>query len=208
MVTLTVVTRREGRVATRQRKKHMVRLGYRRVSTADQNLDNQQLKNIDKMFEDKLSGRDTDRPGLKKLIEYAREGDTVVVHSIDRLARSTVDLIGIVQTLTDRGATVVFERENLRFSNSDSDPSAKLMLTVFAAIGTFERELMKQRQRAGIEKAKAKGKYQGRKRSVDWDEVREAVAGGMSKAEAARVFGISRVQVYRILSKASGAVRA
>lgn len=208
MVTLTVVTRREGRVATRQRKKHMVRLGYRRVSTADQNLDNQQLKNIDKMFEDKLSGRDTDRPGLKKLIEYAREGDTVVVHSIDRLARSTVDLIGIVQTLTDRGATVVFERENLRFSNSDSDPSAKLMLTVFAAIGTFERELMKQRQRAGIDKAKLEGKYQGRKRSVDWDEVREAVAGGMSKAEAARVFGISRVQVYRILSKASGAVRA
>lgn len=186
----------------------MVRLGYRRVSTADQNLDNQQLKNIDKMFEDKLSGRDTDRPGLKKLIEYAREGDTVVVHSIDRLARSTVDLIGIVQTLTDRGATVVFERENLRFSNSDSDPSAKLMLTVFAAIGTFERELMKQRQRAGIDKAKLEGKYQGRKRSVDWDEVREAVAGGMSKAEAARVFGISRVQVYRILSKASGAVRA
>lgn len=190
-------------VAAERKRKTMARLGYRRVSTVDQHLENQQLKDVDKMFEDKLSGKDTNRPGLHKLIEYAREGDTVVVNSIDRLARSTVDLISIVQMLTDRGATVVFVRENLRFSSSDSDPSAKLMLTVFAAIGTFERELMRQRQRAGIEKAKLEGKYTGRVRQADWEGIQAAARDGMPKVEIVKKFGVSRSMVYKILNAAN-----
>ena len=178
----------------------MARLGYKRVSTEDQHLDNQELGKLDRLFEEKISGKSTARPELMKLIEYARDGDTVVVHSIDRLARSTLDLISVVQMLTDKGATVEFNRERLRFSKDDSDPTAKLMLTMLAAIGEFERGIMLQRQKAGIARAKRDGKYTGRVRKVDWDAVRRDAEDGMAKVDIAKKHSISRQMVHKILN--------
>ena len=177
-------------------------VGYIRVSTFDQNTD-RQLEGIhlDKVFTDKASGKDAKRPELELLIQYVREGDTVVVHSMDRLARNLDDLRQIVQALTGRGIRIQFAKENLTFTGEDS-PMANLMLSVMGAFAEFERALIRERQREGIALAKQRGAYRGRKRSLsdrDIAEVRRRVAAGEKKAKVARDYGISRETLYQYL---------
>lgn len=177
-------------------------VGYIRVSTFEQNTD-RQLEGIhlDKVFTDKASGKDTKRPELEQLIQYVREGDTVVVHSMDRLARNLDDLRKIVQELTARGIRIQFVKENLTFTGEDS-PMANLMLSVMGAFAEFERALIRERQREGIALAKQRGAYRGRKRSLsdrDIAEVRRRVVAGEKKARVARDYGISRETLYQYL---------
>jgi DNA invertase Pin-like site-specific DNA recombinase len=183
------------------------RIGYLRVSTLDQHVD-RQLEGIevDKTFIDKASGKDTKRPQLELLLSFARSGDTVVVHSMDRLARNLDDLRRIVQTLTARGVRIEFVKEHLSFTGDDS-PMAGLMLSVMGAFAEFERALINERQREGIALAKQRGAYKGRKKLLSQAAVaqlRQRLTTGMSKAQIAREFGISRQTLYQYLSVAEG----
>jgi DNA invertase Pin-like site-specific DNA recombinase len=184
------------------------RIGYIRVSTLDQT-EARQLEGIDvaKIFTDKASGKDTKRPQLELLMGFVRTGDTVVVHSMDRLARNLDDLRRIVQTLTGKGVRIEFVKEHLAFTGEDS-PMANLMLSVMGAFAEFERALIHERQREGIALAKQRGAYKGRKKSLVNESVaklRERLATGISKAQVAREFGISRQTLYQYLSGAHGA---
>ena len=178
------------------------RIGYVRVSTLDQNTERQlEGMELDRTFTDKASGKDTNRPQLQAALQYAREGDTLVVHSMDRLARNAEDLLRTVRELTGRGVTVEFVKNHLTFSGK-ADPMARLMLTMLAAFGEFERDLIRERQREGIAIAKAKGVYKGRKRALTPEqaaELAECARSGMPKAELARSYGISRETLYQYL---------
>jgi DNA invertase Pin-like site-specific DNA recombinase len=182
------------------------RIGYVRVSSFDQNPE-RQLENvkIDKQFTDSASGKDVKRPQLEALLSFVREGDTVVVHSMDRLARNLDDLRRIVQQLTKRSIKIEFIKEHLTFTGEDS-PMANLMLSVMGAFAEFERALIRERQREGIALAKVRGAYRGRKRSLATDkviELQERVKNGERKAQLAREFGISRETLYQYLRNAS-----
>lgn len=178
------------------------RIGYIRVSSLDQPIE-RQLEGIqvDKIFTDKASGKDTKRPQLGLLMNFVRVGDTVLVHSMDRLARNLDDLRRIVQTLTSKGVRIEFVKEHLSFTGEDS-PMASLMLSVMGAFAEFERALIHERQREGIALAKQRGAYRGRKRSLSEAALRELqqrLAAGVSKAQVAREFGISRETLYQYL---------
>lgn len=178
------------------------RIGYRRVSSYDQNPERQlEGVQVDRLFTDKVSGKDTRRPELDRLLTFVREGDTVVVHSMDRLARNLDDLRRLVQGLTGRGIRIEFVKEGLAFTGEDS-PMANLMLSVMGAFAEFERALIKERQREGIALAKQRGAYRGRKKSLSADQVTELkqrIDAGEAKAKVARDFGISRETVYQYL---------
>jgi DNA invertase Pin-like site-specific DNA recombinase len=183
------------------------RIGYIRVSTLDQHVD-RQLEGIevDKTFIDKASGKDTKRPQLELLMSFVRTGDTVIVHSMDRLARNLDDLRRIVHTLTGRGVRIEFVKEHLCFTGDDS-PMASLMLSVMGAFAEFERALINERQREGIALAKQRGAYKGRKKSLSQAaiaQLRQRITTGMSKAQVAREFGISRQTLYQYLSGGEG----
>jgi DNA invertase Pin-like site-specific DNA recombinase len=187
------------------------RIGYIRVSTLDQHTE-RQLEGIevDKIFTDKASGKDIKRPQLDLLMGFVRSGDTVFVHSMDRLARNLDDLRRIVQTLTGKGVRIEFVKEHLTFTGEDS-PMANLMLSVMGAFAEFERTLIKERQREGIAQAKKRGAFKGRKKSLsqaEVDELRQRIAAGMSKSQAAREYGISRQTLYQYLRGADGRVIA
>ena len=147
----------------------MSKIGYIRVSTGHQETARQQEimcdYQVELIFSEKLSGANTNRPQLRAMLDYVREGDTLYVESISRLGRSTKDLLNIIDTLTDKGVTLISHKEKI-----DTDtPAGKFMLTVFAALSQLEREQLRQRQREGIEIAKAQGKYTGRKPiPTDW----------------------------------------
>jgi len=178
------------------------RVGYIRVSSVDQNTV-RQLEGIrlDRVFTDKASGKDTKRPQLEAMLEFVREGDAVVVHSMDRLARNLDDLRKVVTALTKRGIKVEFVKESLTFTGEDS-PMATLLLNVMGSFAQFERELIKERQREGIAIAKKKGVYKGRKPSLTPEqaaELRKRVASGEKKAGIARDFHISRETLYQYL---------
>ena len=182
------------------------RIGYVRVSSYDQNAD-RQLEHLDadRVFTDKVSGKDTDRPQLQALLSYAREGDTVVIHSMDRLARNVDDLRRIVLSETGRGIHIQFVKENLVFTGEDS-PMANLMLSVLGAVAQFERDLIKERQREGIALAKQRGAYRGRAKALSADrarELRQRVSAGEKKSRLAREFGISRETLYQYLRQRS-----
>ena len=184
---------------------HGQRIGYIRVSTIDQT-EARQLEGVEvaRVFTDKASGKDAKRPQLEMLMSFVRTGDTVVVHSMDRLARNLGDLRRIVQTLTGRGVRIEFVKERLSFTGEDS-PMANLMLSVMGAFAEFERALIHERQREGITLAKQRGVYKGRRKSLAQPDVvrlRERLASGISKAEAAREFGISRQTLYQYLKEA------
>lgn len=175
------------------------RVGYKRVSTIDQSTA-RQLDGvpIDKCFEDQASGKDTQRPQLQAALTYCREGDILVVHSMDRLARSLLDLRRIVTDLTGRGVVVEFVKENLRFTGDDS-PLAILLLSLIGAVAEFERALILERQKEGIALARAAGRYKGRRPilgALQIDELRRRVAAGEGKTALARDFGISRETLY------------
>ena len=178
------------------------RVGYVRVSSFDQNTE-RQLENIqcDRVFTDKASGKDTHREQLDEMLKYVRNGDTVIVHSMDRLARNLDDLRQIVQSLTKRGVCIEFEKEKLSFSGEDS-PMANLMLSVMGAFAEFERALIRERQREGIALAKQRGAYKGRKRALSDEDIKalkSRVDTGEKKAQVAREFGISRETLYQYL---------
>ena len=178
------------------------RIGYIRVSTFDQNPERQLEKiELDRTFTDQASGKDVHRPQLEQLVDFIRDGDTLVVHSMDRLARNLDDLRRIVSDLTDRGVSIEFAKENMTFNGEDS-PMAKLMLSVMGAFAEFERALLKERQQEGIALAKQRGVYKGRKPSLSDSEIEEAkrrVDGGEKKAKVARDLGISRETLYKYL---------
>jgi DNA invertase Pin-like site-specific DNA recombinase len=183
------------------------RLGYIRVSTLDQH-EERQLEGIevDKTFTDKASGKDTTRPQLEILMSFVRTGDTVVVHSMDRLARNLDDLRRIVQTLTGRGVRIEFVKEHLAFTGEDS-PMSHLMLSVMGAFAEFERALIHERQREGIALAKQRGAYRGRRKSLSEAEItqlRDRLTTGISKAQAARELGVSRETLYQYLKAENG----
>lgn len=179
-----------------------MRVGYIRVSTFDQNTV-RQLDGIDveKTFVDKASGKDTSRPKLDELLAFVREGDEVIVHSMDRLARNLDDLRRLVRILTGKGVKVVFVKESLTFTGEDS-PMVNLLLSVMGAFAEFERALILERQREGIAAAKARGAYTGRAPALTAAQIaqlRERAAAGESKSVLAAEFGITRQTVYNYL---------
>lgn len=179
------------------------RIGYIRVSSFDQNPE-RQLEHVEvaRLFTDTASGKDAHRPQLEALLGFVRQGDTVVVHSMDRLARNLDDLRRVVQGLTRRGVRIEFVKEHLVFTGEDS-PMANLMLSVMGAFAEFERALIRERQREGIALAKRRGAYRGRKRSLNHEqvaEVRRRIEAGEAKAKVARDFGISRETLYQYLN--------
>ncbi len=182
------------------------RIGYVRVSSFDQNPERQiEHVEVGKVFTDQASGKDTQRPQLDALLAFVREGDTVVVHSMDRLARNLDDLRRLVQGLTQRGVRIEFVKEHLTFTGEDS-PIANLMLSVMGAFAEFERALIRERQREGIALAKQRGAYRGRKKALAPDraaELRRRAAAGETKAQLAREFGVSRETLYQYLSVGS-----
>lgn len=181
------------------------RIGYVRVSSFDQN-PQRQLENVsvDRVFTDKASGKNTRRPQLEALLAFARDGDTVIVHSMDRLARNLDDLRQIVQKLTERGIRIEFIKESLTFTGEDS-PMANLMLSVMGAFAEFERALLRERQREGIVLARQRGVYRGRNKALSTDQVtemRNRVGAGEAKTQVAREFGICRDTLYQYLHDA------
>ena len=140
---------------------------------------------VDRIFSEKLSGANADRPQLRAMLDYVRDGDTLYVESISRLGRSTKDLLNIIDTLTDKNVTLISHKENI-----DTDtPTGKSMLTVFAALSQLEREQLKLRQREGIEIAKMQGKYTGRKPiPIDWDRFEKLYGEWKSKNITGRDF--------------------
>jgi len=181
---------------------HGQRIGYIRVSTLDQNPDRQlEGVQVSKVFIDKASGKDTQRPQLEALLSYVREGDTLVVHSMDRLARNLDDLRRMVQQLTGRGVRIEFVKESLAFTGEDS-PMANLLLSVMGAFAECERALIRERQREGISLAKQRGVYRGRKKALSdsrLEELRRRIEAHEPKAALAREFGISRATLYEYL---------
>jgi DNA invertase Pin-like site-specific DNA recombinase len=179
------------------------RVGYIRVSSVGQNparqLDGARLGRV---FTDTVSGKSAARPQLQAMLAYVRDGDTVIVHSMDRLARNLDDLRRLVRELTGRGVAVQFIKEQLTFTAEDS-PMATLLLSVLGAFAEFERALIRERQLEGIALARARGAYKGRKPSLtpgQAEAVRARAAAGEAKAGLAREFGISRQTLYSYLS--------
>ncbi|WP_419904280.1 recombinase family protein [Kiloniella sp.] len=183
------------------------RIGYIRVSTYEQNPERQLEKlKLDRVFTDSASGKDVNRPQLDELLKFVRIGDTVVVHSMDRLARNLDDLRQIVQSLTIRDVRIEFIKEGLTFTGEDL-PMATLMLSVMGAFAEFERSLIRERQREGIELAKKRGAYRGRKKALSSDQVcdlKKQVASGVTKSQVARDFCISRETLYQYLRLEDG----
>lgn len=186
------------------------RIGYIRVSTLDQSVD-RQLEGIalDRTFTDRASGKDTNRPQLKAALSHVRTGDTLVVHSMDRLARNVEDMLRLVRELNDMGVSVEFTKENMAFSAGKEDARSALMFTMLSAFAQFERSLIRERQREGIALAKAKGTiYKGRKPALGVQQVTELhqrVAAGHNKTKLAKELGISRETLYQYIRSAPAA---
>ena len=152
----------------------MSKVGYIRVSAIDQNTERQEVAlkelKVDKIFTEKLSGKNTNRPELHRMLDYVREGDTLYIESISRLARSTKDLLSLVQVLQEKGVDLVSLKENI----DTTTPQGRFILTIFGALSELERENILQRQREGIEIAKKNGKVLGRpiiESPKDWDKI-------------------------------------
>ena len=182
-----------------------MKVAYIRVSTVEQNEARQMeaMKGfgIDKYFIEKKSGKDVDRPQLQAMLNFVREGDTVYIHSLDRLARSTQDLLNIVEQLQAKGVELHSDKEAI----DSNTPTGKLMLTMIAAINQFERENLLERQREGIAIAKEKGKYKGRKqvKPEAWEEAYAKYRAREIKSvsELAKVLNISRPTVYKLIEQ-------
>ncbi|QJD89903.1 recombinase family protein [Duganella dendranthematis] len=182
-------------------------VGYVRVSSVGQNTVRQlDGVTLDKVFTDKCSGGDTNRPALQAMLSHVREGDTVVVHEISRLARNTADLLALVQQLTDKGVTIKFSKEQLTFTGDKENPMNKMLLTMLGAVSAFELAMINERRVEGQAKARAAGKHMGRTAKLDkatQEKVRkEAAMSGVNKAKLAKDNGISRATLYAILKAA------
>jgi DNA invertase Pin-like site-specific DNA recombinase len=175
------------------------RVGYIRVSSLEQNAE-RQLEGIklDRHYLDKVSAKDTNRPELQAMLDFVRQEDLVIVHSMDRLARSLDDLRRIVKELTARGVQIQFVKENITFSGDDS-AMANLLLSVMGAFAEFERSLIKERQREGITLAKKRGAFKGRQKCLSSEQIitiQERINAGVTKAKIARDLGVSRATIY------------
>lgn len=185
-------------------------VGYIRVNTLDQNADRQHIAlnaaHVEKIYEDHISGANTDRAQFQAMMQFLREGDELVVLSLDRLARNLRDLLDTVETLGKRGVSVRFLKENLLFdARSNADPTSKLMLSMVGAFAEFERSMIRSRQAEGIALAKARGAYKGRPRSVTDEQIsklKAALAQEVPLTKATRKVGISRTTAYRYLAVA------
>lgn len=175
-------------------------VGYIRVSSIDQNTIRQlDGLSLDKTFTEKMSGKDALRPVLQECLAYIRDGDTLHVHSIDRLARNAKDLLNLVEEMIGKGVNLKFHKNNLTFSPDSKDHMAKLQLTMLAAFAEFERELIKERQREGIAIAKAAGKYAKRRKITD-ELIAEAKARterGEPLSRVAKDLKVSRETLYK-----------
>lgn len=186
-----------------------MKIGYIRVSTEEQNTIRQEILmqelGVDKMFIDRASGKDTARKELQNMLQFVREGDTVIVESYSRMTRSTRDLLDIVETLKSKGVEFVSKKEAI----DTTTPAGKLMLTVFAGLYQFERECMLERQAEGIKEAKKAGKYTGRQRiEVDvrifkpiYDDWK---AGKMTAVKAQKLLGLTAPTFYRRVKEYEG----
>ncbi|SFF14390.1 Site-specific DNA recombinase [Sulfitobacter brevis] len=179
------------------------KIGYRRVSSEDQNLDRQDLGFCDRVFEEKLSAGTRKRPELEKMLDFVWQGDEVHVWSIDRLARSMSDLLDIIKQIHEAGASIHFISENLVFSGDadQDDPIATLQMHLLGSFAQFERSIIRKRQREGIAKAKVAGKYKGRGPAISRDDVKRRLEMGLPVSQIAREVGISRTSVYKISSE-------
>lgn len=177
----------------------MSQVGYVRVSSVDQNTA-RQLDGIalDEVFTDKVSGATTERPALQDMLRFVRKGDTVHVHSIDRLARSLEDLLSLVKGLIAKGVAVQFHKEQLNFTG-EANAMQELMLSLLGSVAQFERSMIKERQREGIAKAREAGVYKGRVKTVNDQAIRDAVEGGMSFRKAAEALKVSLSTVQRAM---------
>lgn len=182
----------------------MANVGYIRVSTVEQNT-TRQLEDIklDKVFTEHKSGKDSsNREQLNALLDYVREGDTVHVHSIDRLARNLTDLKDIVNKLKDNGVSIKFYKENLLFSTDNTEAISQLLFNILGSFAEFERELMLERQREGIAIAKEAGKYKGKPKTVDREAVKLAMSKeGASFRKVAKQLNISLSTVQRVMKE-------
>lgn len=181
----------------------MANVGYIRVSSVDQNTA-RQLDGVvlEEVFEEKVSAATTKRPKLMECMRYLRKGDTLHVHSIDRLARNLADLLQLLRDMTSRGISVRFHKENLTFTAEENNPIQTLQLQIIGAVAQFERAIIKERQREGIAKAQAKGKHCGRSAklsAVQVGEIRARIEAGEEKKQLAMEYGISRQTLYRII---------
>ncbi len=179
-------------------------VGYIRVSSTSQNTE-RQLADValDRVFTDKASGKDANRPELSNCLEHLREGDVLHVHSIDRLARNLKDLQTIIENLTQKGVTVKFYKEHLAFEASNASPMQTLMLQMLGAFAEFERTLIKERQREGIEAAKAQGKKLGAPAKMTAEQtaaIKARAEQGDDKSKLAKEYGISRPTLYKLLA--------
>ena len=182
------------------------KIGYVRVSTVEQNTARQLVGiTLDRVFEEKVSAKDIgNRPLLREMLGFIRDGDDLYVHSMDRLARNLKDLLTLVTTITDKGVTLHFVKENLTFeAKAKATPFNKLVLGLLGSVAEFERELILERQREGIAQAKARGAYQGRKPIAPEriEKAKELLAQGMTRTEAAKTVGVGRTTLFLYLKK-------
>ena len=175
---------------------------YARVSSLEQRTDRQVTGiSVDKVFEDKCSGKDTNRPQLQACLEYLRDGDTLVVHSIDRLARSLRDLLNIVQELLARKVSIRFIKEGMDFNGDNPNPTQDLYLNILGAVAEFERALIRERQAEGIALARQRNAYDkcGRKCLLtpkQIDEIKLRLTNGEPLPPIAREYKVSRQTIY------------
>lgn len=188
-----------------------IRIGYVRVSSADQCTDRQlDGEALTVTFTDKASGKDTDRPQLQAMLAGNwPEGSTVVVHSMDRLARSLSDLLRIVEQLTARGIAVHFVKEGKTFRGDSTDAMDRLMLSMLGGFAEYERTLIRERQREGIAKARERGVYKGRRcKLTDPAVIKQMIADagvvGVSKLALCKKYGVSRETLYKYIRKFAG----
>lgn len=179
------------------------KIGYVRVSTIEQNTIRQlDGLNLDKVFTDRCSGKDTERPALKDLIGFVREGDIIYIHSMDRLARNLFDLQKLVHFFNSKKIKVQFVKENMIFSNDTDSPMANLTLAMLGAFAEFERALIRERQKEGIAIARQSNSYKGRKpvfTDEQQAEIKQMVADRYKVTEIAKKFNVSRATIYNYL---------
>ncbi len=177
-------------------------IGYIRVSTIIQNTERQLYGiTLDKVFQDKLSGKDTNRPQLQACLDYVREGDCLHIHSIDRLARNLFDLLKLIKSLLAKGVTIHFHKENMIFTPDTENPTQTLYLNIIGAVAQFERALINERIREGVAIAKMKNAYKnvGRKKALSPEQITEIKAKkeqGVPVAKMARDYKVSRQTIY------------